>query len=86
MPAGSFNFLTTYNVTATDAGLGILQSTKHSPVFWGTGKAEQGKGGCPERKRLSHRGGECESPPEKGRQESPPGHLSRLVPRDVLRE
>lgn len=46
MPAGSFNFLTTYNVTATDAGLGILQSAKHNPVFWGTGKAEQGKGGC----------------------------------------
>ena len=29
----------------------------------------------PERKRLSHRVGECESPPEKGRQESTPGHL-----------
>ena len=26
----------------------------------------------PERKRLSHRGGEWESPPEKGRQKSPP--------------
>ena len=29
----------------------------------------------PERKRLSNRGGEWESPPEKGRQKSPPGHL-----------
>lgn len=45
MPAGSSSFLNTYTVTATDAGLGILQSTKHTPVFWGTGKAEQGKGG-----------------------------------------
>lgn len=45
MPAGSSSVLSTYTVTATDAGLGILQSTKHTPVFWGTGKAEQGKGG-----------------------------------------
>ena len=29
----------------------------------------------PERKRLSHGGGECETPPEKGGQKSTPGHL-----------
>ena len=29
----------------------------------------------PDRKRLSHGGGECETPSEKGRQKSPPGHL-----------
>lgn len=46
MPAGSFNFLSAYNVTGTHAGLGIPQSTKHNPVVWGTGRAEQGKGGC----------------------------------------
>ena len=29
----------------------------------------------PDGKGFSHGGGECETPPEKGRQKSPPGHL-----------
>ena len=41
----------------------------------GCGKTLRSRLPGPDGKGFSYRGGECETPPEKGRQKSPPGHL-----------